>query len=175
MNLTKRSILLKQELGFDYLLYQATQNEALEIEALCRLEAKENEYYPFIEKVQLCAHISEISEGDIKSYVPLYYEWVERSLTSNRTTEYKEYICYANKNRNPLKFSCNVRIHEDRVSSFKCALQCLNAEYFYILKEPVIYPSFTQEKLSEVIDDIIYTKPTQDEPTNNNNNTEVCP
>lgn len=139
MNLN-RKLILRTTKEHEYVLYKTNEEECREIELLCSTAQETvNDKYPFLKDIQLCGHILEVTESMLKTYIPLYHTWNEKRENSNYSYEIYEYPCYANKERSPLSFSSNVRIHDDRQSAFKCAMNCLNAEYFYILKEDLTW------------------------------------
>jgi hypothetical protein len=175
-----RSIVLKQTDEFQYILVKIDKEECEEIQALMRLKATESDKYPFINDVEGCAHVTEVTNALLEPYISLFKEWsFKHEDYPNRITKLKEYTCYANPNKKPLP---NQIIHEDRTSAFECACKCIGAEYFYIEKRPYIplgrgiYPQFkiatnhplTIERLNDYLN-------AQNHDTNNNNNSEVHP
>lgn len=127
-----RTIVLKQTNEFQYILHKITKEECEEIQALMRLKATESDKYPFINDVEGCAHVTEVTNAVLEPYITVFKAWVfKHEDYPNRITKFKEYTCYANPNKVPLQ---NQIVHEDRTSSFECACNCIGAKYFYILK-----------------------------------------
>lgn len=179
---SNKTVILKKTKDFNYILVKITREECEEIQALMTLKADESDKYPFIQNVEGCAHVTQVTEGILREYISEYHTWKVWKENSERDTQIVEYTCYANTTRNPLIFSSNVIIHEDRMSAFKCACLCLNAQYFYIVKElncelPVegnVYGTsgnMSPEDIKEMIE--IFTNPIKDESTDNSGNSEV--
>lgn len=170
MNPTK-SIILKSTEEFNYVLVAITKEECEEIQALMRLKATESDKYPFINDVEGCAHVSDVTENVLKPYISEYNKYKHKKDLTHNHIEITEFTCYANLKRPTNSASLTNIIHEDRVSSFKCACSCLGAKYFYIQKANKLYSNLTREKLDDIINDL---KPNiENESTNNDNNTEV--
>ena len=132
---------LSKKNGYTYFLVKSNQEEIIEIQDLINTYKKSNEKYPFLDDVIIGGHIKEIFVYDIKEYMnletihkTLYFTEGKKRTYSHQIT-INEYQCYVCKNRNMFH---NLIIHEDALSSFRCACASKNIEYFYILKQEII-------------------------------------
>lgn len=124
-------MILKTDNEYQYSLHKISKSDCEEIEALIKLRADESDKYPFINNIEGCGHINEPTDKILAPYIDIFNVWKEGK---NEIIEFK---CYANPKRDPRKYDGKSIIHEDRVSSFKCACACLNLQYFYILKTKI--------------------------------------
>lgn len=193
--MNNNEIILKKTQESEYILGGITKETCEEIQALMRLKEEESDKYPFIKDIECCGHASEITEHLLKPYTVLYNTWnLKYSQFSEhqfiaksgvkRDLEITEYRCYATKDRNHSKFTGNVIIHEDRMSSFNCALACVRSKFFYIRKIsldtislgegliPHIIGATYKPLTEELINDLYKHK--EDESTDKNRDTEIC-
>lgn len=134
----KRSIVLRQEKQEKYTLYQISKKEAKELES-------ELEYFnlgqgfidqevscDFLKLIVLGGNINETKESDIKDFIPLMIvHKVKPTERFEKLERIAEYPCYSSNRLSTI-------VHEDKLSSFKCACKKLQTEYFVVLREHTI-------------------------------------
>ena len=126
-----KQIILSQNNEFIYVLNQSTKEVVDELtEMLSKKRPIDEQKYPFIKEIDSCGHISEVFNQHVKDYIPV---WKVKQGQVDEGSKAKikmvnEYFCYANKEKN------YIIIHEDALSSFRCACNCIHAEYFYVIR-----------------------------------------
>ncbi len=128
------------QLSINYLLVKSNKEEINEIQELINNLKKSNEKYPFLDDIIIGGNINEITNNDIKDFMSLKVIHKTLHLIESKNESHwhtiitNEYECYVGNSSN---IYSNTIIHEDALSSFKCACQTKNIEYFYILKQEI--------------------------------------
>jgi hypothetical protein len=153
----RNSLLLLQDVDFKYVIYPITKEEKIDLELSLedyRLGVGYvNDYtaedkFDFIKMVNMCGCINEVTEKDCRDIIPLSKVHIVKNSQTDieKTFEYK---CYTKSDKSKLI------IHEDRLSSFKCACEKIGSRYFVVLRE------FTYEKIVKDVKTVLFTNLTQ--------------
>lgn len=117
-----RKLVLKQNSLFQYLLFPSTQEEVTKAEELFHrkdnLTKEEKDLYPLLPDLNMCGKLSEVSST---SHVIDLVHKIDSG----------HYKCYCGEEAD---IKHNLILHEDPLSSFKCACQSLQADYFIVIK-----------------------------------------
>ncbi len=155
--MTRKSLILRKNNQYELVLYESSQEETDEIISIMKGDEEKKKEHTILSELEMCGEASKVSEGFLKEYIPVYHIWSERKEThlgiSKNKTEIIEYKCYANPNRNPYILTSNVVIHECQQSSFICACQTLNIQYFILLKKELNQEG--KHKIETIFPDII--------------------
>lgn len=133
----KENIVLRQEKNERYVLYQLKKKEVKELELELEyfnigvgfVDEGENYTCDFLKLVILCGNINEIKELHVRDLIPLMI--VHRTKPTEKFEKLEriaEYPCYSSSKLSTI-------VHEDKLSSFKCACKKLQTDYFVVLKE----------------------------------------
>ncbi len=142
-----KTIVLKKNDNYQYILGRISKKEYDEITELCKTNQIEEQKYPFLKYVVICAHLSEMSENLCKEFIPLFnIRKHKKEYTQHTFIEQYEYLCYVRRERNKQNITDSFcQIHEDRLSSLYCACSSLNTKYFYILKLDIEWIEYKEQ------------------------------
>lgn len=142
--LNRKNIVLLETSTKKFILYPSTKEEINNIEELLNNKEK-NE---FLNSINMCGHISEVLNIHCRDIIPIIKEHKEIEYDyKNRETKsiIQEFKCYQEHKQRSV--NNNVIKHEDSLTSFRCACQLLNVEYFLIIKEDKIELNLLKEFL----------------------------
>lgn len=164
-----RNIVLNVIDDFRFILVACNEEESDEIAELAKGGVIEHEKYPFLANVHCVGHVSQITEGSVDEYVPIYKtrKYKKDYAFSNTYLYSHEYKCYAKQERDPYS---TVIIHEDKSSAFRGACLCLHAHYFVVFKLPLPQLNICEEwKSKKTINNLI-----EENESNQNRDTSIC-
>lgn len=127
---TKRNLVLYESDYFKYVLYSLNKEEAESLEVSLSIDelgefvsmTTNDNKCDFISLICMGGHIKDVKEKDCY-FIPIF---------KVHGIKIKEYCCYSKEKDNIFN---NVKIHEDALSSFKCACEKIQTTYFIVLKE----------------------------------------
>lgn len=132
-NIEKEGFVLNKGNKNTYYLIKSDEIEVKMLEVLLNETIIDNTNYPFINNIFMCGHKKEVRIGDCLEIIPIKKVHIEKGIYFNsKPMNVAEYKCYS-ENENKQK-STNVIQHEDRLSSFKCACEVKQIDWFVILK-----------------------------------------
>lgn len=118
----RRKLTLLEKKTFKYVLYESNEEETknlfLEIQKTTRDTSYKSQEFNFLGLVDFVGEVEDVHHYHIKDIVP------------------EDGTCYQ-KHGSGNQFN-NVKIHEDKLSGFKCACDRIRAKSFIVLKEPKI-------------------------------------
>lgn len=138
------TVILSVKEEYIYILHKSTKEELEEFESLLNQKIefkdsiKDENLNNFLDKICVYGNINETKENPIwKQIIPIWKEHKHREKIINHEghkTEIEiEYKCFSRpKDSKPNINSIN--LHEDPLSSFKCACATKNIQYYYVLK-----------------------------------------
>lgn len=136
----RRNIILKEDKEFKYILFPCNKEEHDFLDAqydLFHYGQLNKEQSDFIKQIDMCGHILKTTENHCSNIIPLekthiFHETSDRGI--KHKTVINEYKCY----QEHKKKSVNDLIkHEDKLSSFNCAIQLIDSLYFIVLKQKI--------------------------------------
>lgn len=161
----RKNIILLENESINVILYPITKEECKNIIDILS-KSNTEEFIDFNHLIDYCGEVSKTINGDLKDIIPIHKTYKNKRYSENgrEHIDYTfEYKCHT-ENKNKVE-SNNVIIHEDALSSFKCACEKLQTEYFVILKEKKsTYKEFLDKEAKKAINK------TLDGNNSNNNN-----
>lgn len=159
----RRNVVLLDNATIQFVLYPSNKEEIMRAEELLSLgimPCDDNGVitdFDFLKDINMCGHINEVHDLHCKEVIPLvkihedreYGERGYKNITYIQEHKcYQEYMTPAANN--------NVIKHEDKLSSFKCACQKLQTNYFILIKQDKITDIvITEELVKEVLREVI--------------------
>lgn len=134
MKFKNKNVLLNEtELNAFYLV--ASNKE--EIQEITKAVNNKDINYPFIDQIEIFGKSIEATKGLANIYIPIEHQVHKKEALENGSRNYKywvekEYKCYC---REKKIIENNLLLHEDSLSSLKCAIYRIGSpEYCYIIK-----------------------------------------
>lgn len=136
--LQKRNrLVLQTTKNFKYVLYEATKEETEllyeEIKKYMEDKQYRSEKVDFLTFIDFFGETSDVNHYHVRDLIPVIKEHKFPSDNINgKPTIIPETMCYQAHGVAPHN---NIILHEDKVSSFKCACQAIKTKFFIVLKE----------------------------------------
>lgn len=137
----KRSLVLLKDVKHLYVLYALSKQEQKDLESNLEYfnlgvgfieESNERFIYDFLKQVNMTGCIDEVTDYHVKDIIPLdHINTIKASDRGERDEKIAEYPCYSSNKLSTI-------VHEDKLSSFKCACSKLQTKYFVVLKESIV-------------------------------------
>ena len=125
-------VVLSEQRKYKYVLYKAIKQETEDLYEEIRKRLSDQNYkseiYDFLDMVDFFGEVDDVRHYHIKDIIPTVKTHVSKTETIHET------MCYQN-HKEINKYN-NIIIHEDKLSSFKCACELTKLEFFILLKEP---------------------------------------
>ena len=123
-----KTLILKTLSTFSYVLVKTTEKDIKKVdEHLSSDKVKE----AFHETLIAYGDIDSVENYDARKFIPIEKIHKHKDYGTG-TTFTEEYKCYCGTS----KLEHNVILHEDALSSLKCACSALGTKYFFIIKQP---------------------------------------
>jgi hypothetical protein len=137
---TRRQVILQEQEKYRYILYEATKQETnelfSEIEKVLRDHSYKSKTFDFLSMIDFFGEIEDVNHYHVKDIIPTDKVHIIRGDRPGKSEIVTENKCYQNhKPRHPYN---NIVVHEDKISSFKCACELAKTVSFIVLKEPQV-------------------------------------
>lgn len=123
---------LETRINDDLVIMNSNEEESNYLLYLFKNHLFDNDY-PWLSKVALFGNVDTVTNSILDGIISAIGWRVKHSETSN-SKDVREFRCYCFNHKN----THNIIIHEDKVSSFRCAVYTIgNPKYVIILKKPI--------------------------------------
>ncbi len=119
--ITRRSLVLQEKKNYKYVLYEATKEETDDLFEEIRKYSMDKENYRdekwgFLRFIDFFGEVDDVHHYHIKDMIP-----------------YEETCYQRHRIENPYN---NIKVHEDKVSGFRCACERIRTKSFIVLRIP---------------------------------------
>lgn len=129
--ITRRSLVLQEKKHYKYVLYEATKEETDDLFEEIRKYSQDKENYKdekwgFLRFVDFFGEVDDVFHYHIKDMIP------------------HDETCY--QRDKPENIFNNLKVHEDKLSGFRCACERINSKSFIVLRIPINHEDHVEEE-----------------------------
>lgn len=137
----RKNVVLEERTYIKYVLYACTEEETElfydAVQLFRQGKKEETKDFDFLNKIYCFGHKKDFGNNDFKKIISpkKIHEEKRHGYNGNIIIEEvcSEHPCYQ-KHKNANMYN-NIIIHEDALSSFRCACEIIQSDYFIVLKE----------------------------------------
>lgn len=143
---TRPNVVLKENNEVRHIIYPSNEKEVKELEMILDKSKSNEDQFRFLNdkwvKVNMSGYKNEVHSRHVEDIIPTIKIHNNESMFEEGNFV-KETCCYQ---EHKSKVPNNVIKHEDKLSSFYCALELIKSDYFIVLEEDI-----ELEKLNNIV------------------------